>query len=75
LSGLAQFYSDINGIQHLFPPDPIDIGHVAVGGSFSTSFIPGDPCLGDGSCRLDFAFGVGTSPDAIDPTKVQLTIA
>jgi hypothetical protein len=58
LGGALSFYSEIpagNGPQLLSGP-PIDIGNVGKGASFVTSFIPTDPCFGNGSCQLDFSF-------------------
>src|SRR5450631_3264721 len=44
LSGIAAFYTDgPNGLTPM-PPN-IDIGHLGVGGVFSTSFEPPDPCF------------------------------
>ena len=53
LSGLASFYTD--GVTPL--PPQIDIGHLGVGGIFSTVFEPPDPCLAATSCHLSFSFG------------------
>jgi hypothetical protein len=57
LSGLASFYID-NTFNSASPlPPQIDIGHLNLGDSFVTTFIPGDPCFAAVSCRLNFSFG------------------
>jgi hypothetical protein len=78
LSGLASFYTDNFNSASPLPPQ-IDIGHLNVGDSFVTTFIPGDPCLAAVTCRLNFSFGGQTSipgnpvfPAAAFPLNVDL---
>ena len=59
LAGTASFFSELinTAPSPITPPNPIDIGQVAVGGAFDIAFQPTDPCFGDGSCALAFSFG------------------
>ena len=68
LAGTATFFSEIingNGPQPIVR-GPFDIGHLSLGGEFSTAYIPADPCFADGSCRLDFSFGGSAGQFAAD---------
>jgi|SRR5262249_8073229 len=63
LTGFAQFFKPVvvdAGPGFLPEGPPIDIGTLAIGHSFTTVFIPTDPCFGDGTCSLNFAF-LGTA--------------
>jgi len=57
LTGIVQFY--IPGFEGAATPDgpPIDIGRIRAGDGSVFHFIPGDPCVGAGSCALQFSFG------------------
>jgi len=61
LTGIAQFYeysltAESQNFVPLVPPDPVDIGSLAAGDSFSITFIPTDPCFMARTCGLGFSF-------------------
>jgi len=80
LTGFAQFFKPVvvdAGPGFLPEGPPIDIGTLAIGHSFTTVFTPTDPCFGDGTCSLNFAFlgtaagfpAVALSPFATPPSE------
>jgi hypothetical protein len=61
LSGQLKFYKNTGlGFGPDSPPIAVNVGF-GLGASFDTNFIPGDPCLGAGTCQLGFSFGGTTN--------------